>query len=93
MVELTIAMHKVFNSPRDKFIWDVGHQCYTHKLLTGRTAEFNSLRQKDGMSGFPKREESVHDQFNTGHSSTSISAGLGLLAGKNCRIEKGRSSV
>jgi len=90
VVELTIAMHRVFRSPRDKFIWDVGHQCYTHKLLTGRAHEFKSLRQKDGLSGFPKREESFHDHFNTGHASTSISAGLGILAGERLQGMDGK---
>lgn len=78
VVELTLAVHKVFNSPTDEIIWDVGHQCYAHKIITGRNKEFDTLRQKDGISGFPKIEESVHDVFNTGHSSTSISAAQGL---------------
>lgn len=82
VVELTIALHRVFNSPRDKIIWDVGHQCYTHKLLTGRYGEFSSLRQSGGLGGFPKRAESPHDIFDTGHASTSISAALGILAGE-----------
>ena len=76
--ELVTAMHYVFNSPRDKFIFDVGHQCYVHKLITGRRDSFKTLRQFDGISGFPKRNESVHDVFNTGHSSTSVSAALGI---------------
>ena len=78
IAELTVAMHYVFNSPRDKFIFDVGHQCYVHKLITGRRDSFNTLRQFDGISGFPKRSESVHDVFDTGHSSTSVSAALGM---------------
>ncbi|MDR0639693.1 MAG: 1-deoxy-D-xylulose-5-phosphate synthase [Spirochaetaceae bacterium] len=82
VVELTIAIHRVFESPNDKIVWDVGHQCYAHKLLTGRTERFAALRQKGGLSGFPKRSESVHDAFGTGHASTSISAALGLLAGE-----------
>ncbi|MDR2797622.1 MAG: 1-deoxy-D-xylulose-5-phosphate synthase [Treponema sp.] len=82
VVELTIALHRVFNSPRDKIIWDVGHQCYTHKLLTGRYEKFSSLRQSGGLAGFPKRTESPHDIFDTGHASTSISAALGILAGE-----------
>lgn len=90
VVELTIAMHRVFNSPDDQFIWDVGHQCYTHKILTGRNDSFDSIRLKDGLSGFPKRDESEHDIFNTGHASTSISAALGLLVGKRLRGEKGK---
>ncbi|MBE5785699.1 MAG: 1-deoxy-D-xylulose-5-phosphate synthase [Clostridiales bacterium] len=79
VVELTIALHRVFDSPADKLIYDVGHQAYVHKILTGRAAEFGSLRQKDGISGFPKRSESIHDAFGTGHASTSVSAALGIL--------------
>ena len=90
VVELTLAMHRVFRSPSDKFIWDVGHQCYTHKLLTGRMQDFSTLRKKGGISGFPKRDESVHDHFNTGHASTSISAGLGLLAGERLQGKNGK---
>lgn len=78
VVELTIALHLVCDFPKDKIVWDVGHQSYTHKILTGRKDGFDTLRQEDGMSGFPKREESDCDAFDTGHSSTSISAGLGL---------------
>ncbi|MDD3627880.1 MAG: 1-deoxy-D-xylulose-5-phosphate synthase N-terminal domain-containing protein, partial [bacterium] len=77
-VELTIALHYVFNSPKDKLLWDVGHQSYPHKLLTGRFDRFDTIRQFKGISGFPKRCESEHDILETGHSSTSISAGLGL---------------
>ena len=73
VTELTIALHKVFDSPRDKLIWDVGHQTYVHKILTGRAEEFSTLRQLDGISGFPKSKESSHDIFDTGHSSSSIS--------------------
>ena len=79
VVELTIALHRAFDTPADKIIFDVGHQTYVNKILTGRAAEFDSLRQKDGLSGFPKRSESEFDVFNTGHSSTSVSAALGLL--------------
>lgn len=79
VVELTIAMHKAFSLPEDKMIWDVGHQAYTHKILTGRKEGFDSLRKFGGMSGFPKRNESDCDAFDTGHSSTSISAGLGYV--------------
>jgi len=79
VVELTLALHRVFDSPRDKIIWDVGHQCYTHKLVTGRRERFTSLRKLGGLSGFPKRAESEHDIVDTGHASTSISAALGLL--------------
>ena len=88
-VELTIAMHRAFNSPEDKIIFDVGHQAYAHKIITGRREAFCTLRQEDGLSGFPKREESVHDQFNTGHASTAISAALGMARAKKLRGEKG----
>ncbi len=77
-VELTMAIHRNFNSPDDKIIWDVGHQCYAHKILTGRASEFSTLRQKGGISGFPKPEESVHDTFICGHSSTSVSVACGI---------------
>ena len=83
VVELTIALHYVFNSPSDKIIWDVGHQSYSHKLLTGRGEQFSSIRKDHGLSGFPKREESEHDAFGAGHSSTSISAALGILEGRD----------
>jgi deoxyxylulose-5-phosphate synthase len=82
VVELTMALHLVFDLPKDKIIWDVGHQSYTHKILTGRKEGFVSLRQYGGMSGFPKTNESESDCFNTGHSSTSISAGLGMAAAR-----------
>jgi 1-deoxy-D-xylulose-5-phosphate synthase len=85
VVELAIALHRVFNSPEDKIVWDVGHQCYAHKLLTGRFREFPTLRRMGGLAGFPKRSESPHDVFNTGHASTSISAALGFLAGERLR--------
>ena len=78
VVELTIALHYIFDSPQDKIIWDVGHQCYTHKLLTGRRDQFHTLRQFNGLSGFPSRSEGPHDFFNVGHSGTSISTALGL---------------
>jgi 1-deoxy-D-xylulose-5-phosphate synthase len=77
VVELGIALHRIFDSPRDKIVWDVGHQSYVHKILTGRADRFESLRKSGGLSGFPKREESPHDSFNTGHSSNSISAATG----------------
>ncbi|MEZ5534731.1 MAG: 1-deoxy-D-xylulose-5-phosphate synthase [Thiolinea sp.] len=77
-VELTVALHYVFNTPRDKLVWDVGHQAYTHKILTGRRGELHTIRQKDGLAGFPKRAESEYDTFGVGHSSTSISAALGM---------------
>jgi 1-deoxy-D-xylulose-5-phosphate synthase len=91
VVELTIALHRVFQSPHDKIVWDVGHQCYTHKLLTGRFESFGTLRRADGIAGFPKHSESPHDVFNTGHASTSISAALGLLAGERIRGGNGRA--
>ncbi len=81
-VELTVAMHKVFDSPKDSIVWDVGHQAYTHKILTGRLDKFNTLRTKDGISGFVKPSESKHDAFISGHSSTSISAALGIATAK-----------
>ena len=77
-VELTVALHRVFDSPKDKIVWDVGHQSYVHKLLTGRRKQFPSLRQHQGLSGFPDREESPHDAFTTGHAGTSVSAALGM---------------
>jgi len=80
VVELTIALHRVFDSPNDRIVWDVGHQCYTHKILTGRYEQFSSLRKAGGVAGFPKTAESSHDAFNTGHASTSISAALGIQA-------------
>ncbi len=91
VVELTIALHRVFNSPVDKIIWDVGHQAYAHKLLTGRKERFNTLRQYGGLSGFTSRDESPHDPFGTGHASTSISAAMGIakardLAGEDYHV-------
>ncbi len=83
VVELTIALHRVFNSPVDNIVWDVGHQAYAHKLLTGRKEQFSTLRQLNGISGFPKQKESEHDCFGVGHSSTSISAALGMAAGRD----------
>lgn len=88
-VELIVAIHYVFNSPEDRIIFDVGHQAYAHKILTGRREQFSSLRQEGGISGFPKREESEHDAFNTGHASTSLSAMLGFARAKQLRGEKG----
>lgn len=90
-VELAVALHHVFSSPRDKIIWDVGHQSYAHKVLTGRKKVFDTLRMQGGISGFPHREESEHDVYGTGHSSTSISAALGLaeareLKGEDCHV-------
>ncbi len=86
-VELTMALHLCLDLPKDKIIWDVGHQAYTHKILTGRQSGFESLRKFQGMSGFPKRKESDCDAFDTGHSSTSISAGLGLVAARDIKGE------
>jgi 1-deoxy-D-xylulose-5-phosphate synthase len=90
VVELTIALHYVFDTPHDKLIWDVGHQSYAHKLLTGRRDRFHTLRQYKGISGFPKRSESEYDVVETGHSSTSISYGLGLAAANDLNHDKGR---
>ena len=87
VVELTMALHLSFHLPEDKMIWDVGHQSYTHKLLTGRRDGFDTLRKYGGMSGFPKRKESPCDAFDTGHSSTSISAGLGLAMASQLKGE------
>jgi len=86
-VELTVALHYFFNSPQDKIIWDVGHQAYVHKILTGRKNQFSSLRQKNGISGFPRRCESEHDAFGVGHSSTSISAALGFAKARDLKNE------
>ena len=90
-VELTLALHRCLDLPEDRIIWDVGHQAYTHKILTGRKDAFDTLRKRGGLSGFPKRSESDCDAFDTGHSSTSISAGLGMvcareLAGENYHV-------
>ena len=85
VVELTLALHYVFNTPDDKLVWDVGHQTYAHKLLTGRQEQFHTLRQYKGLSGFPKFKESEYDAFETGHSSTSISAALGMTLAKTSR--------
>ncbi len=88
VVELTLALHRVFDTPKDKIVWDVGHQSYIHKILTGRKDRFGTLRKYKGLSGFPKRNESPHDSFDTGHSSTSISAGLGLAMARDIKHEK-----
>lgn len=87
VVELTLALHRVYESPRDRIIWDVGHQAYAHKILTGRLAEFDTLRQFGGISGFPKPSESAHDAFGTGHASTSISAALGMAKARDLHGE------
>ncbi|MGE8204466.1 1-deoxy-D-xylulose-5-phosphate synthase [Heyndrickxia sp. NPDC080065] len=88
VVELTIALHKCFDSPKDKFIWDVGHQSYVHKILTGRADQFSTLRQYQGLSGFPKMCESEHDVWETGHSSTSLSAAMGMAIARDLKGEK-----
>ncbi|MBP1581888.1 MAG: 1-deoxy-D-xylulose-5-phosphate synthase, partial [Oscillospiraceae bacterium] len=85
VVELTVALHRIFDSPQDTIVWDVGHQCYAHKILTGRRERFSTLRRKDGLSGFPKPQESVHDSFVTGHSSTSVSAASGMARAKTLK--------
>ena len=87
VVELTIALHSVFNTPMDKIVWDVGHQTYVHKMLTGRKDKLGSLRKLDGLAGFPKTTESIYDNFNTGHSSTSISIGLGFARVRDIKKE------
>jgi len=90
-VELTLALHYVFNAPEDKLIWDVGHQCYTHKIVTGRKDKFSTLRKQGGLSGFPKREESVYDTFNVGHSGTSIAAAAAFAEAHCLRGDKFRT--
>lgn len=89
VVELTLAIHRVFESPRDAIVWDVGHQSYAHKLITGRRDSFDTIRRPLGISGFPKRAESPHDAFDTGHASTSISAALGMLEARRLLGEEG----
>lgn len=89
VVELTIVLHKLFDSPKDKFLWDVGHQSYVHKILTGRADQFDTLRQAGGLCGFPKRNESIHDVWETGHSSTSLSAAMGMAAARDLKGENG----
>lgn len=91
VVELTLALHSVFDLPKDKIVWDVGHQTYVHKILTGRKDELKTLRKLDGIAGFPKTNESETDCFNTGHSSTSISAALGMARARD--IKKENNSV
>ncbi|MEI5908131.1 1-deoxy-D-xylulose-5-phosphate synthase [Bacillus spongiae] len=88
VVELTIALHQQFNSPEDKFLWDVGHQSYVHKILTGRASQFDTLRKYQGLCGFPKMVESEHDVWETGHSSTSLSAAMGMAAARDIKKEK-----
>ena len=93
VVELTVALHYVLNTPYDNLIWDVGHQSYAHKILTGRKEQFKNKRQLGGISGFPKMSESEYDSFGTGHSSTSISAALGMAIAADLNGEEGRQSV
>ena len=90
VVELTVALHKVFNSPTDQIVFDVGHQCYTHKILTGRKDKFKTLRTEGGISGFTRPVESEHDIFSSGHSSVSISEAVGLAKAKQIKGEKGK---
>src|SRR5690349_8095089 len=85
VVELTVAIHAVFDTPRDRLLWDVGHQAYPHKILTGRRDRIRTLRQGDGLSGFTKRSESEYDPFGAAHSSTSISAGLGMAVSRDLK--------
>ena len=92
VVELTIALHYAFNTPEDLLVWDVGHQAYGHKILTGRREKFHTNRQLNGISGFPKREESEYDTFGTGHSSTSISAALGMALASALKGRSGKTS-
>ena len=93
VVELTVALHYVFNTPYDKLIWDVGHQSYAHKILTGRRDVFHTYRSYKGISGFPKMSESEYDAFGTGHSSTSISAALGMAVASKLNNEKDRHHI
>ncbi len=93
VVELTIALHYVFNTPKDKLIWDVGHQAYGHKILTGRKDIFGTNRQWGGISGFPKRSESEYDNFGTGHSSTSISAILGMAIASQLKDDRATQHI
>eukprot|EP01035_Chromulina_nebulosa_P069400 gene69400-biopygen30803 len=89
VVELTVAIHTVFDTPQDKLIWDVSHQCYPHKVLTGRRDRMRTLRKRNGLSGFTRRSESPHDPFGAAHSSTSISAGLGFAMARELGADQG----
>ena len=89
VVELTVAIHAIFDTPYDRLIWDVGHQCYPHKILTGRRDRIRTLRQGGGLSGFTKRSESDYDPFGAAHSSTSISAGLGMAVARDLKAARG----
>ena len=91
IVEIAVALHYVFDSPKDKIVWDVGHQSYVHKIITGRLDKFETLRKYGGMSGFPKSSESEHDVFNKGHSSTSVSAALGMARAMRLEGSKNRA--
>ncbi len=93
VVELTVAIHHVFNAPYDQIVWDVGHQAYGHKILTGRKDKFHTNRVYKGLSGFPKRSESEYDTFGVGHASTSISAALGMATAANYRKEKEKNHI
>ena len=93
VVEMTVALHYVFNTPEDQLVWDVGHQAYGHKILTGRKEQFPTNRSLGGISGFPKRSESEFDTFGVGHSSTSISAALGMAVANNYKGEKDRQHI
>ena len=93
VVELTVALHYIFNTPYDQLVWDVGHQAYGHKILTGRREEFHTNRIYKGLSGFPKRSESEYDTFGVGHSSTSISAALGMAVASHYKNEKERQHI
>ena len=92
-VELTVALHYVFDTPGDKLIWDVGHQAYAHKIITGRKEAFKTHRMIDGISGFPKMNESIYDAFGTGHSSTSISAALGMAVAQGLQENNGKQFI
>ena len=92
VVELTVALHHVYNTPHDRIVWDVGHQTYPHKILTGRMQQMHSMRQAGGLAGFPKRAESEYDTFGVGHSSTSISAAMGMALAASNRASTARSS-
>ncbi|MBU0808599.1 MAG: 1-deoxy-D-xylulose-5-phosphate synthase, partial [Gammaproteobacteria bacterium] len=91
VIELTVALHYVFDTPDDRLVWDVGHQAYPHKILTGRREQMGSLRQKDGIAAFPRRSESEYDTFGVGHSSTSISAALGMAIAARMQGSKRKS--
>src|SRR5678809_87844 len=93
VVELTVALHYIFNTPYDQLVWDVGHQAYGHKILTGRRDNFITNRKYKGLSGFPKRTESEYDTFGVGHSSTSVSAALGMAMASHYKREKDRKAV